>query len=109
MSSRNSVALATALAVLLLAATAVAEPTPIRITKQVTCQVDNKSIVLDPGRYLPEPDWLKLDQEVIRLQNSETRLKAENTELSKPDPMSWKLILGATLVGIAAGAFAFRN
>jgi hypothetical protein len=69
----------------------------------------NSKITLDPGFYLPEQEWFDLDADIRQLQESNTRLKAENKELLKPDPTPWKLVLGATLVGIAVGAYAFRD
>lgn len=95
--------------VTLLTAPAAADTAPIRFTVPVVCEAEGKRIDLDPGRYLPEPEWLKLDDRIRILQDTETRLTAENTELRKPDPTPWKLILGSTLVGIAVGAYAFRD
>ena len=87
-----------------------AAATPTTFTTPVTCEAPNGATIdLDPGRYIPEDQWLDLDSEIKRLQDSETRLTAENKELQKPDPTPWKLVLGATLLGIAAGAYAFKD
>jgi hypothetical protein len=63
---------------------------------------------LPPGYYLDEPNWNKLDLEVRRLQDQETRLTAENhslrTSLGGWQP-GWKTLSGALLLGIAAGFY----
>lgn len=98
-----------ALALFLLASSSAAEP--VRFTTPVTCEAhpSGNTIDLDPGRYLPEPEWIDLDLSFVELQNSVTRLEAENTELRKPEGTDWRLVLAGTLAGIAAGAYAFRN
>lgn len=107
--SSRGVALAIALALLLLAPAVAAEP--VRFLTPVTCEAhpSGNTIDLDPGRYLPEPEWIDLDTSIVGLQNDVTRLQAENKELRKPDPANWKLILAGTLIGVAAGAYAFRK
>lgn len=64
---------------------------------------------LPPGYYLDEPTWGKLDTEVRRLQDSETRLNAENkslkTSLSGWQP-GWWTLAGAVAGGLAIGWYA---
>lgn len=61
---------------------------------------------LPPGYYLDEPNWNKLDAEVRRLQDAETRLTAENqsfrASLGTWQP-GWKTLLGAVILGGAGG------
>jgi len=100
---------AVALACTLLASKAHGES--IRFKTPVTCTAhpSGGTIDLDPGRYIPEPEWQDLDSEVVRLQNSITRLAAENAELRRPDDFNWKLVVAGALIGIAVGSYAFRN
>lgn len=77
------------------------------------CTVGPILLNLAPGRYLPEPTWGKLDTEVKRLQDAETRLGAENGSLRKslaesgPGWGTVGLALGTLLAGILAGAVAY--
>lgn len=63
---------------------------------------------LPPGYYLDEPNWHKLDDEVRRLQEQETRLAAENKSLrstvSSWQP-GWKTLLGVLVTGIGTGIY----
>lgn len=65
-----------------------------------------KTLDLPPGYYLPESTWNRLDAEMRRLQDQETRLTAENKSLrhSVEDMPGWKWIAGALVIGIAVGA-----
>jgi len=64
---------------LLLTARAGAEP--LRLTKGA---ITPGGLVLPPGGlYVPEQDWSKLDLELRRLQEAETRLGAENKSLRR--------------------------
>ena len=98
-----------ALALFLLAPSAAAES--IRFKTPVTCEAhpSGNKIDLDPGVYLPEPEWIDLDKRHTALQNDVTRLGAENEVLRKPEATQWKLVLAGMLIGIAAGAYAFRH
>lgn len=104
---RLVVAVAVALGLSLLSPGAAAEPLRFRTPAQ--CVTEGGSEVhLDPGRYLSESDWLVLDEEIIRLQDAETRLRAENSVLTRQAESSrWRLVLGIA-AGVAAGYTLFR-
>lgn len=63
---------------------------------------------LPPGYYLDEPNWQKLDLEVRRLQDQETRLTAENDflrgSLSGWQP-GWRTLAVTLAVGLVTGAY----
>lgn len=63
---------------------------------------------LPAGYYLDEPNWGRLDAEVRRLQERETRLDAENKSL-KTSMSAWQpgwIVLSSTLVvGIVTGIY----
>jgi hypothetical protein len=66
---------------------------------------------LPPGRFLAEPTWVRLDDEVRRLQDAEVRLTAANASLRKDAAgwrPGWKSLASAVLVGVALGAWAAR-
>lgn len=101
---------AAALALVLLAGTrAAAEPTHLLGASTVTMHESGHALDLPPGYFLPEDDWDALDLEVHRLQDSETKLKAENQSLRK-SAGSWgpgfKTSIGILIVGAAVGAYA---
>jgi len=64
---------------------------------------------LPPGYFLEEPDYDRLDVEMRRLQDAETRLGAENRSLrdsaKDSDALGWKfwttVVIGAFGAGIA--------
>ena len=96
-----------AVAAILCVAT-VAEGEPIRFGAPVQCTAGDKTVVLDPGVYLPEPDWDKLDLEVHRLQTAETRLTAENRSLrASADSWrpGWKILASALAIGLGGGYY----
>jgi hypothetical protein len=75
-----------------------------KIGSSATIITDRASVVrVPPGRYIPEPLFQKHDADMRRLQDAETRLTAENTELKKPAPRGWSWVVGFA-AGIAAGA-----
>lgn len=77
-------ALAAALGIssLLLAPSAAAKP--LRLHSASSMKTDGGvDLRLPPGYFLTEPDWDKLDKEVRRLQDAETRLSAENKSMRK--------------------------
>lgn len=64
---------------------------------------------LPPGYFVPDVTWQRLDAEVVRLQNTETRLEAENRTLRETPPPTrqWWIGAGIGLVaGIVLGAWA---
>lgn len=113
------IAVAAALAVLLLAPGAAAEPpneiptspsidlsVPLHVLSPSELVTDGGAHVrLPPGYFLSEPVWNILGTEVKRLQEAETRLEAENEVLLKRarDRGSWLWYAGAFATGIAAG------
>ncbi len=89
-------------------------PTTLHIVKGAQCTTDGgTNLRLDPGYYVPDVTWRSMDAEVMRLQESETRLSAENAHLRtdvKPDVFSWKtatIVAGALIVGMSAGVYWF--
>lgn len=65
-----------------------------------------KRLTLPAGRFYPDPDFAKLDTELRRLQDAETRLTAENVSLrataSTWQP-GWKTIATVLVTGFAGG------
>lgn len=107
------------LAVALVAADGATEPTPehgpafvhlhsprlacLGTTTQVT-----GCIRLSEGYFMDEPTYNRLDAEVQRLQDAETRMKAENEYLKKAQATwqpGWKTLTTALVTGIALGAY----
>lgn len=82
---------------------------PIRLRSAASCHTTAGSeVTLPPGVFLPEPAWLALDAEVRRLQESGTRLEAENASLrASLDKSGWGFTLAwvgaALLVGALGG------
>lgn len=67
-----------------------------------------KCIELPAGRFVSEDGWGRLDAEMRRLQDAETRLKAENASMrGSLDSWSpgWMTMLGTFVAGAAAGAY----
>ena len=121
---RKLVAAVAALAVLLLAVGAAADPSPNEIPKSPVIDLSvpihvlspselitdgGAHIRLPPGYFLTEPLWDLLNAEVGRLQEAETRLMAENKVFreSKDGGLGWILVTTALSIGIVVGAFAF--
>jgi hypothetical protein len=61
---------------------------------------------LDPGYYLNEPNWKKLDDAYKAKDDEDTRLTAENAALKKDmsgwEP-GWYVVASALAVGLASG------
>lgn len=81
---------------------------PFHVTTQGGAELD-----LAPGRYIPEATWSKLDLEIRRLQDAETRLKAENASFrasaAADTGPGWGTVtwIGLALTaGIVFGAYA---
>lgn len=112
--TRTKVAVAAALCALLLTSRAVADPPPaeppapceeadrcaLRLTKGAQTP---GGLVLPPGYYLTPETWQRLDDELRRLQEAETRLAAEREVLVKKARPTWWWAAGALAAGIAAG------
>ena len=63
-------------------------------------------LALPPGYFLDEEAWRKRDEEMRRLQEMETRLKAENNSLRKSaDDYPWLATGAVGLFGVAVGVF----
>lgn len=78
---------------------------PLRLRSTATCTTEGgSSVTLPPGWYFDEPDFDELDGEVRRLQESETRLRAENKSLRETPSNRLKLLLGVA-AGLAVGYF----
>lgn len=80
----------------------------IHIKSRFEVRTERGSVVtLDPGYYVPEPAWDDLDLEMRRLQDAETRLKAENESLRKDTKSPTPLIFGALslVTGLVLGAW----
>lgn len=100
---------------LLLAPSAAAQPPSLmpsphlRLSADSTLATPTGSYLLPMGAHiLDEPSWWKLDAEVRRLQDAETRLAAENTSLRKGSDSwrpGWKTIAGTLLVGVSVGFY----
>jgi len=76
------------------------------------CKTNGGSTVhILPGRYIPEPEWIRIDEMFKELEDDNTRLKAENASLLEEPPWSpgWKFAIGAFLIGTGAGAYAYNK
>lgn len=110
---RSILALVVAVCVIL-PATAAAEPVPqvIEVPVPITLKADTgEEMRVPPGYYVPAPLWTAIDDEMKRLETTETRLTAENKSLraSADEGPGWGTVLtvvGAIAAGIAAGAYA---
>ena len=85
-------------------------PTPhLKLTSPMTlARDDGRTRRLPVGRFVDEPSWSLLDAEMKRLQDTETRLTAENTSLRKSTSgwqPGWKTLGSVLITGIALGAF----
>ncbi len=104
--------------VLLQCGPAVAEPPSFahllspRLACLGTLQAPTECIQLSPGYFFDEPTYNKLDTEMKRLQDAETRLQAENESFRK-FAATWQpgwLTIGTALVaGVALGVYVDRK
>ena len=86
-------------ALLLVSTVAVAEP--IHFHSPSVIQSGDIEMQLPPGYFLPEEDWLKLDTEIKRLQDIDTRLTAENDVLKKEVDKAPNLAAIGLVIGVA--------
>ena len=101
---------AIALAVALLALVAWCAEAPgqtidtLRIRTPSTITTDGGSTVrVPPGFFVPDPVWQEIDDEWRRLQDAETRLRAENESYLKTiEDHRWKLVIGV-VAGVVVG------
>jgi hypothetical protein len=108
------VAAVLALAPLLSASTAAADPPctvrRCRIESPSTLKTDGGSeLRLPPGTFFPAPLPEQVDAELRRLQDAETRLAAENAALrASADelPFGWGTVLAVLAAAVAGGAGA---
>ena len=66
-------------------------------------------VKLPPGYFIDEEKWQELDLEMMRLQEQETRLKAENDSLRKSAANDYPWLATGTVgvFGVALGLFVF--
>lgn len=86
-----------------------ADTVPLHFTAGARCVTPGGAdLTLRPGRWLPDETWSTLDLEVRRLQDAETRLRAENDSFraSAKSRAPWVLAGLAFAAGIAAGVAA---
>lgn len=100
-------ALAAALVVLTLQATGARGEPVLHFQSPSEVKTEGGSLLkLPPGYFLDEVNWKKLDDEMKRLQDAETRLQAENQSFRNTDGLGWGtvVVVGLSLVAGAAGA-----
>jgi hypothetical protein len=83
---------------------------PLHILSPSSLTTDGGSVLrLPPGQFLSDAQWSKLDLEMRRLQDAETRLTAENTSFRQSAAAwtpPWWLLAGAAVSGITLGWYA---
>lgn len=86
---------------------ACADPCYLHITVPVTIHSDDgDELRLPPGFFRDEPSHERWESELERLQETETRLSAENESLresAREWRPSWHTLVGALALGIAGG------
>lgn len=109
---RPTLALVAAAIVLLLAVVAAAEPSPCPDAERCLLRLPDGAqtpggIILPPGYYLTPETYQRLDDEVRRLQEAETRLQAErDTYRNAAHGRGWVIrgiVTSAFISGIIAG------
>lgn len=110
----KAAASAIVLALVVLTARAAADPTPVEQDPPIhfvhgvhVLTPGGADLTLPPGYYLSEPAYDKVDAEVRRLQDAETRLTAENGALKHDVERgsSW-WVVAAGIVSAGLGALA---
>ncbi len=98
-------------ATMLIAVRSAADPVPVLAPVPVPTHLASASAVhtdggsdlrLPPGYFLPEPLWTKLNTETKRLQDTETRLAAENKSL-RASTAGWQPGWYVTAAAIGTG------
>ena len=84
---------------------------PLRFRTPAQCETEGGSSVrIEPGRFLPEPDWAKLEGDYKKLEDDNTRLIGENkVYIAEESVLGWKSTLAATLAGLALGAYIWKD
>ncbi len=86
-----------------------APETPLHLRSSSTAVTDRGSrLRLPPGYFIDEPGWSKLDLELRRLQDAETRVTAENASLRKATETwqpGWMTLTLTLAVGLAGGVY----
>ena len=100
---RRRVVLALALATVLAAREASGDIYHLKSPSTLETQRGSK-LTLPPGYFLDERTWQDRDAELKRLQEADTRRKAENESLRKSaDEIPWKVIASALVFGAFVG------
>lgn len=100
------------LAAIILVATSRAAADPVHLHMRTPSTLTTESgntRQLPPGYFLDEETYGKLDTEVRRLQEQETRLVAENRSLRKTLSSwrpGWVVVMSAVVGGVALGVYA---
>lgn len=109
-------AVAAALVILLLSTGAAADDAPaapptahLRLnTPMLLTRGDGATRMLPPGHFFDEPSYDKIEKEVKRLQDQETRLTAENLSLRKATEgwtPGWKTVASIFVTGVTIGIY----
>lgn len=103
----------TLLVVALLVHVTYAEPLNLHLSSDSHVVTSGGSVLdLPPGHFLDDTSYVKLDAEVKRLQDTETRLQAENKSL-RASLDSWQpgpyTLAGTFLVGLATGVYLWSR
>ncbi len=91
---------------------AAGEPVIYKLKSPSTLTTEKGSTLkLPPGYFLDEPTWLERDLEMRRLQEQETRLRAENRSLRKSavDDYPWLATGMVGAFGVALGVFVMMT
>lgn len=117
MNRRKRIAIIAAVCATVYARDAVADdaPPPWHFKKAPTLTSAGGTVLtLPPGYYLADPTFDRLDAELRRAQDAETRLRAENESLraSATEGFGWRgaalVATGALAAGIAIGRLTFH-
>ena len=85
---------------------------PLRFKTPAVCTTKGGSTVeIGPGRYVPEAGWVELDDKWKTMENTITRIEAENKSLKSDDSsvVGWKTATATLIVGILAGRYAWSK
>lgn len=74
-----------------------------------TVQTLEDCVQLAAGYFMDEPTYNRLDAEMKRLQDAETRLRAENSSLKESAQPGWMVLASALAVGVVLGVYVDRK